>query len=596
MSFNPIFWIWCAWGYCGCGYLASRRQGWRGGSLVIGAFLSSLAILFPSALLLQLLGLRISPGSWLGVTALLAALACLLPGRDAAEDRPAAEGQPVGRAVIVLLLASVLLAIGVIAYRAVAQPLTGPDTIFRWNFLARQILRTGGMSFCPPVSPADFEHYMWADGIPPLVPLTYLWAYMGAGSDAAVGTAPIVLLSSILIFGIVWLLASRVSGRAAALWSAALLSGSAINTWSVSMGQESALAAVALLSLAWGLGGGKMDWRLAGLAAGVAALSRDYALATIPVGAFLLIGAKRPLREAAAFAGLAACLCGTWYLRNWVRTGNPVYNVDVLGLFRLSPVHADMMRSYVARYGFTGHLRDRLSELLALLWPLGAAVILAAAAGMREIQRHAASVPLLAVAWIFLWAGSVGYTAGGIGYSLRVLAPALALLAVVGGTVLARSSRWAGLMLALLLTAIAAEASARALLMMRSPVSVPMGQWAHIGDRFSAANGNKLHDRAAVVIGAHGVLVDDAYTHAYLVNRGVRAVPLWSPGMAYLLSPDRTAKESVRRLHSEGVDFIWLTASQEPRQYFDRFRFFQELDPLLVPVLVGDNWILFGLK
>jgi hypothetical protein len=54
--------------------------------------------------------------------------------------------------------------------------------------------------------------------------------------------------------------------------------------------------------------------------------------------------------------------------------------------------------------------------------------------------------------------------------------------------------------------------------------------------------------------------------------------------------------DAMRRLRLQGVDYIWITAALEPRDYFDRWSFFKDLDPWLVPVLSGDRWILFGLK
>ena len=45
----------------------------------------------------------------------------------------------------------------VVIYRACAQPLFGVDTVFRWNYLAEQMVDRGTLAFYPPVSAADYQ-------------------------------------------------------------------------------------------------------------------------------------------------------------------------------------------------------------------------------------------------------------------------------------------------------------------------------------------------------------------------------------------------------------------------------------------------------
>jgi hypothetical protein len=592
-----IFALWCGWGFAGSGLLAGWRQGWRGRTLLVGAVLASFAILFSSALLLQLGTGSLGRGAWFSATVGLSLLAGLLPGRAPRNDAPLAGDRPAGW-LLALLAAAACLALGVIAYRAIVQPLTGPDTIFRWDFLARQILRQGNMGFYPQASDADYAQYMWADGIPPLVSLLYAWSYMGGGSAAPSLTAPVVILVAVVGFMLVRMLASRIAGRAAGFWAVALLAGSALNTWSVSMGQETGVTTLGLLALAWALGSGdaEPDWRLAALAASVAALARDYGPALVIAGLAYLAWKTRPVRELLGFLAVAVVLVAPWYLRNWVRTGNPFFNIDVHGLFPVNRVHADMMQSYVVRYGFGGHVTERIAQLVPLLWPVGAAVLVAGLVAMRIRGAWPAALGLLASLWLVLWALSVGYTAGGIGYSLRVLSPFLAAASVAGGVALSRVRGPLRGLLAGLLVLVAAEASARALVMMHVPFSERIADWGRVGGYFSAMNGTPTHDRAAAIIGSQKVMVDDAYTHAYLVNRGVAAVPMWGTGVAFITAPGLDMPAAVSRLRAMGITYIWLTVAPEPRGFFDRFTFFKELDPWLVPVLKGDNWVLFALR
>jgi hypothetical protein len=325
----------------------------------------------------------------------------------------------------------------------------------------------------------------------------------------------------------------------------------------------------------------------------VTALGRDYALAVAGAGALYLAWRRRPWTETAGYLAVVAALVVPWYLRNWARTGNPLYDFNLIGLFPVNEMHAGMMRSYLQRYGIAGHVTERLGELVPLLWPVGAGVLVATLAGVRVRGAWQRRLLGLAALWLALWLWSLGYTAGGLSYSLRVLSPLLALMSVVGGVALSRAGRvWRGV-LAAGLALLAAEASARALVMMRMPLGIPVAAWTRVGDAFSAQNGGPVYDRAAAIIGRRRVLVDDAYAHAHLVMRGVAALPPWTPDLGFLRAPDIDMAVAVRRLRAQGVAYVWLTASRDLRGYFDRYRFFQELDPWVIPVLSGDNWVLF---
>ncbi|HEX3876996.1 MAG TPA: hypothetical protein VHW24_08420, partial [Bryobacteraceae bacterium] len=80
-----------------------------------------------------------------------------------------------------VLLWSVALACTVVLARAAIAPLTGYDTIFRWDFLARRILALGNFTFYPPLQLGDFRSYFYPDGIPPLVSFAYWWLYAATG-------------------------------------------------------------------------------------------------------------------------------------------------------------------------------------------------------------------------------------------------------------------------------------------------------------------------------------------------------------------------------------------------------------------------------
>jgi hypothetical protein len=592
--------LWCGWGFAGCGLITAWRQGWRGLQLLLGSVLVSFSILFLSALALQLAGVPLTGRAWLGVLTGVALVAAFLPGRAPVAPTAATTigaGESIGAELYPLVFAAGI-ALLTIAYRAAFQPLTGPDTIFRWDFLARQILGLRGMGFYPPVSDADFGRYMWPDGIPPLLSLLYAWSYVGFGSTSAAATAPVVILVGFLGYVLVGMLAWRIAGRRAAIWAVAALGGSALFTWSISMGQETGLTTLGTLAFVWAVGNGEaqLDWRLAGLAAGIAALSRDYGLAVAATGFAYMVWRKQPTRELLGYGALVVAIAAPWYARNWVRTGNPFYNLDLMGLFPTNEIHSGLMRSYVRSLGFGGNMAERLHEMAPLLWPLGCGLLLASLAACRVRGAWPLILRWLSAIWLALWLWSVGYTAGGLGYSLRVLDPLLAMLACCGGVALARAPRSWALPLSLLLLALAGEASLRAFLMMRSPLGIPPRAWTSVGNAFSARRGDTSDDRTAAIVGGHAVFVDDAYAHALLAARGVAVVPPWAPELAFLREPNIDMPSAVRRLHGLGIDYLWLSAARETRSYFGGFKFFDELDPWVRPVLNGDGWVLFALQ
>ena len=235
-----------------------------------------------------------------------------------------------------------LLAAGIgltsITVRAVVEPLSGWDNLFRWDFLARQMLRLGTLSFYPPMTAGDFLHYGWCDGIPPLVPVLNFWTYLSAGQAAAVATAPRVVGEAVLLFYGVGRLASFRWGKEAAWPARAALATSALMLWGVAMGQETGLTALTLVAMfvfldEHGRSGARADLFWAGLAAGGGALCREYGLAWPVFGLIALAWSGRLRAGWMVFSASAALVAVPWYLRNWILTGNPLYSHDLAGLF-----------------------------------------------------------------------------------------------------------------------------------------------------------------------------------------------------------------------------------------------------------------------
>jgi hypothetical protein len=435
-----IFWPLLASGLLLPGYLVGRLIGTP--APFLSGFLGSAVMLFYVVLGLDAAGVRLEAVSIGGTVALidLVLLGLVLILRRSGASPGGTSSRPHGMGWLWLIPPA--LGLAAIAWRATADPLSGFDNIFRWDFLARQMLNTGTLSFYPPVSSVDFTHYGWCDGIPPLVSVLNLWSYVAAGKMAALATTPRVVLEAGLLFYTVWRLARGLWGPDAGWPSVAALSTSALLLWGIALGQETGLTALTLVAMfvfldEYRRGG---DWTCifwAGLAAGAGALSREYALAWPFIGLITLAwwgGLRTGWKTFLSTAGLIAA---PWYLRNWLHTGNPLFAQSLGGVFPTNPIHQEMMAEISKFFGVSGHPEwlpfglGSMSALTGVLFVLGLW-------GFCKAPRHA--VPLGAAMLLVgaLWVWSISQTAGGLVYSARVLTPALALAAVLAGGALAR--------------------------------------------------------------------------------------------------------------------------------------------------------------
>src|SRR5471032_907322 len=186
------------------GWWAARA--WRMPQPVLAGFIAGAVVLTNLVVALDALHVRLSPGiiggAWLGVVI----LAALITWR---KKSPSAPPAPFAWREHWPLLVPLAPALAVVAYRTVAQPLSGIDTIFRWDWLARQMLARGTLSFYPPVTGADYEVYAWPDGIPPAVSTLYFFAYALARAARPVLTAPVVFVQFALLLVATFALARK---------------------------------------------------------------------------------------------------------------------------------------------------------------------------------------------------------------------------------------------------------------------------------------------------------------------------------------------------------------------------------------------------
>lgn len=553
------------------GWIAARAA--RVPHPLLAGFIGGVVALVALVLVLDALGLSLNRfhcgAAWLVLT--LAALACRRRSVPPVPSPrfPWREHAP--------LLFAVLPGIAVVVYRAVAQPLFGIDTIFRWNYLAEQMLARGTLAFYPPATVADYTVYAWPDGIAPAVSAVYFWAYALAGASRPALTAPFVIGQFLLVLLATHALARRIFADRAAAFAVALVACSPVVLWSTAMGQETGLMTVAVLGLLLYLPNDQACETtgalvVAGLAAGLAALAREYGLALPLLGLALALARRLSLRAIVIFSLAAALAALPWYARNWIHTGNPLFNLGLLGLFPVNRAHAWLNESYQAEFGWTnlpaGAARFAIVNCLAAL--------LGGMAGAWFFFRRARAMLLAAAIIASLWAAWVGYTAAGFTTALRVLAPALALGAVLGG---AACARWiparrhlagAGFALAVFAT----DSALRALTLPGTVYKIPPSDWLAAGRAVHDYHARPIYAELVRAAGPARILV--LGPNALLTSRGANTLPLWSPEVGYLFEQGLTPEVVALRLRAANIGFVLLNRGPANERYLARSAFFRD--------------------
>jgi hypothetical protein len=570
------------------GYLLTRL--FPSPSVALSSFLGSILLLFWAVLTNQLLGLPIDflhVGGGVGVIILILFLI--------ARRRPVIvkqsdilEGKSPLRADHVLYLAAAFLGLASIMARATIDPLSGYDNIFRWNALSIEMLTTKSLSYYPPMSADSFAHYGWCDGMAPLVSSLNFWLYMGTGSTAPVMTiARIAVESGLLFFG-VFQFARVLWGSRAAGWTAmGMLATSSVALWALAMGQETGLTALTLVAMLYFLHGYSETRGIscaiwAGVAAASGALSREYGLAYIGIGAIVLSTLKPRWRDLFTFLAVAIVLSLPWYIRNVWITGNPFYSMDLLGLFPVNTVHKTLMAA-ISRNCIPASIPADLRYTFFLIIPVVfmGAVLLGAARGVYYLRLKSGPLLLAGLMMAGLWYWSIGQTAGGWVYSMRVLSPMIALAAILAGN-FARLSARMGLLCGVTVLTLSVDSARRSWYLpshaLTSPWSLSFANWIEFkkvllrleAPGIWAVLVKEAHDKAIVV--AHPV-------HNVLVMRqGGHAVPLFSPRADCMFDKNASFADVIRELRARNIRFItWIKGSPINDDFGGNYPFFEQL-------------------
>lgn len=576
-------------------------RAWRLPCPALAGFLGGTLGFVTLVLALQLAGLPLNRGTlgtgWLAVAGLaVGLLARRATGFSFNAPAPTiiAATEPAPPWHRPLLFVAIVPVLAVIAYRTIWHPLYGLDTGFRWGLLAELMWKRHTLDFYPAVTDADFMAYVWPDGIPPLVSSLYVAAYAVAGRVAPIATAPLVLAQHVLLLAGTGALARRYFSATAATLAMALLGVTALSAWAVTMGHETGFTALALVGLLLYLPDSRADDNAAtvvaaGLAAAVGALAREYGWAFVVFGLLTAAQRKLPGRSLVIIGAVVLATAAPWYLRNAVRTGNPLPNHPVAGLFPVNEAHERLMALYRESYD----LMPQLQEDPLLLVRNGGAVLIAGVLGAVLLFRQARALVGAAGLVVALWVISVPHTAAGLANSLRVLSPALAVGAVLGGAILAR---WTGRrvrpMVFLTAVALSIDGAIRALTLPNNTYALPPAKWLE-ADRVLEAFQDQpsYHEIAARTRGArvlgHG-------PNVYLAKLGVQILPPWSPELAFLFETHLSPAAARARLRASGVRYLLVAKGQLNQLYLAQSPALAEATPEEMPlVLERGNLLLF---
>ncbi|HEY4246281.1 MAG TPA: glycosyltransferase family 39 protein [Lacunisphaera sp.] len=553
------------------GWLLGKCLGTAGGP--IGAFLGSAALLLNLVLMLDGLNLALTASN---IATGLTLICAIFAVATKFHGRPAAPSVPDIRLLLRThdhrwLLLFPVLGLAAIVIRAALDPLSGFDTFFRWDFLARQMLTQGNLHFYPAITAEDLKHYAWCDGIAPLISSLYFWSYLSLGKAVEWATAPVVVGQAILLFWAVYNLATHRDGSGAGCAALALLATSPVLLWGVAMGQETGLTALSLVAMFLFIERHRSNpqnhWLVwAGIAAGTGALAREYGLIYICLGGLTLSGGEISRRQWVEFLATATLVALPWYLRNWFKTGNPLYSHALGGLFPSNPIQDEYAQTIKNLIGL-GTPSAGAAVLATLVGTLAGVPLLLGIADVLNFNRRRVSWLVAIVAMIALWLWSINETSGGAIYSLRVLTPAIALGAAAGGSLLARTlkskMRWIP---ALLLIPLVVDAAQRSLFMPFDHTVLwwnrPMFAWERFRDNSAHWNHHPHWANIANAADSFPVLVSDPYSFTILTRLGAQPISLYSPSVRFIFEHSAQLSPAMDRLRKEKIRFILL--SNEP--------------------------------
>ena len=302
--------------------------------------------------------------------------------------------------------------------------------MFRWEFLAKQIITETNFSFYP--ASDNFTKYFYTDSMPVLVHSTYLYAYLSSGSQNPLFTMLNVIFQLIAIGMIIFAIVHRDQDDANKAWIAVLFCmGSGVLVWGTAMNQDTGYTALSIAAILYFALAEKISCKsiiILAIVSSLGGLAREYGLAFILFTGLVLIVRKVSMKQLMVFITVSFVLTAPWYIRTWYLTQNPFYNINLFSIFPLNDVQAKLMGILAdnVKYNSMGTVSriiygagDKFVLLLILL------VLALAKARKRDLLIYLAVLMMSALWFISLFSTYM------TDYSLRVLTPLCPLIIVL---------------------------------------------------------------------------------------------------------------------------------------------------------------------
>lgn len=215
--------------------------------------------------------------------------------------------------------------------------------------------------------------------------------------------------------------------------------------------------------------------------------------------------------------------------------------------------------------------------------------------------RRCGYVAMSVIIVVFLWIYSVGQTSGGLFLSMRVLSPALIMLSILGGGLLAGLAvkKWRYGFIAIFLFCVCLLASIQNLVIPFSSWRLPMRYWLSAGFFPLHDPGIHILDCVDKVSVNARILSDNAFVHAVLCSRPSRTVsivPVWSPEVEFLFYEEKAVETACRDLRRHGINYVLYSPDSLNNVYLENFPFFAGYREISIPLYEGKHGILYELS
>jgi hypothetical protein len=466
------------------------------------------------------------------------------------------------------------------------------DQDFRWFFLPLRILETGSFSYYPPLTSSDYEIYFFAESFPPIVSFTYYWLYALFGKAENVLFCIPITLQMIFIFVFGYRLATSLfNSKSAGIFAILLIGSSTLLFYSVAISQETGITALSLVSLIFFLIRNKScspsDACLSAFAASLGVLSREYGGILIACGLVVILWHRMPLRILLYYLLFCFILSGPWYLRTFFLTGNPFYSNPLLNILPVNSVHAGIIEGYKESIGLKSYLNWQTISSIApgLALVLGLPFFLGISSMLKFFGKLAAFFVII-IFFFSLWLYSIWIPAG-LFHSMRILSPAILLLAVCGSSLLDAThlrTKCRYLLVLFSLSFVCYIVFIQDIFVPCNPLNLRLKDLAmaaclvpdSVNMRDVVLNDIKdVPDNSAI-------LSDGALHHAFLAmnkknSRKIRIVPVWGPEARFLFEKGTNFEKGVEGLKKIGINYVLIGQKNNLNMnYLKKFDFFSQ--------------------